>query len=171
MSLVAILMAPLVMLLPAAGSVDPAPELSEPVSIDPQLPGDRLGRPSAPIDPAAWPAFEQIAESFRADTANQVRIEQHTTIRIVPRQAAPRATMLMDLPRGELPPRLTERNAGRCLPVGGIAGVQVDRSDKLILFMRDRRIMTAQLERSCRARDFYSGFYVDRNSDGRLCVG
>ena len=169
MNLAATLLAPLVMLLPAAGSVEQTSEMSEPVSIDPQMSAEQLGRAPAP-EPAQWPSFQIIAESFRAEAANQVRIEQHTIIRIAPRQSAPRATMLMDLPRGELPPRLTERNAGRCLPVGGIAGVQVDRSDRLILFMRDRRVMSAQLERACRARDFYSGFYVDRSSDGRICV-
>jgi hypothetical protein len=26
------------------------------------------------------------------------------------------------------------------------------------------------LNRACRARDFYSGFYVERASDGRICV-
>ena len=170
MTIAAVLLAPLVMLLPAAGSVEQASEMSEPLPVEPQMPAEQLSRPAYPSDPVQWPSFEIIAESFRTEPANQVRIEQHTTIRIVPRQPPPRATMLMDLPRGELPPRLTERNAGKCLPAGGIAGVQVDRSDRLILFMRDRRVMTAQLERACRARDFYSGFYVDRSSDGRICV-
>jgi hypothetical protein len=36
--------------------------------------------------------------------------------------------------------------------------------------MRDRRIVQARLERACRARDFYSGFYLARSSDGKLCV-
>lgn len=170
MSLAAALLAPLVMLLPAAGSVEQSSEISEPVSANLRLPSEQLTPASNALEPVQWPSFEVIAESFRSEAANQVRIEQHTIIRIAPRQPAPRATMLMDLPRGELPPRLTERNAGKCLPVGGIAGVQVDRSDRLILFMRDRRVMSAQLERACRARDFYSGFYVDRSSDGRICV-
>jgi hypothetical protein len=36
--------------------------------------------------------------------------------------------------------------------------------------MRDRRVVSASLERSCSARDYYSGFYVERNSDGQICV-
>jgi hypothetical protein len=36
--------------------------------------------------------------------------------------------------------------------------------------MRDQRIIGAQLERSCRAREFYSGFYLSRSRDGRLCI-
>jgi hypothetical protein len=48
--------------------------------------------------------------------------------------------------------------------------VQPDRGSRLILYMRDRRMLSATLERACRARDFYSGFYVDRTNDGQLCV-
>ena len=31
-------------------------------------------------------------------------------------------------------------------------------------------MVSAALERSCSARDFYSGFYVERNADGQICV-
>ena len=59
---------------------------------------------------------------------------------------------------------------GKCLAVSGIAGVQSGGGSRLILFMRDRRIVSASLERACRARDFYSGFYLSQSEDGRLCV-
>ena len=59
---------------------------------------------------------------------------------------------------------------GKCVPVSSIAGVQPDSGQRLILFMRDRRIVRARLERSCQARDFYSGFYLSRSSDGKLCI-
>ena len=36
--------------------------------------------------------------------------------------------------------------------------------------MRDRSVVSGLLERACRARDFYSGFYLARNVDGKLCV-
>jgi hypothetical protein len=39
-----------------------------------------------------------------------------------------------------------------------------------MLYLRDQRIISANLEKACSARDFYSGFYVDQNSDGLLCV-
>lgn len=168
MSIAAVLLAPLYLLVPAAGSVEQASDMAEPVSVEPQVPAEQLARP--PVEPVRWPSFEKVAEAFRAESANQVRIEQHTIIRIAPRPAPPQATLLMDLPRGQIAGRFAERSIGRCLPAAGIAGVQIDRSDRLILFMRDRRIISAQLERACRARDFYSGFYVDRSSDGRICV-
>ena len=40
----------------------------------------------------------------------------------------------------------------------------------LLLYLRDRRLVSAQLERSCSARDYYSGFYFEPNADGRLCI-
>ena len=65
---------------------------------------------------------------------------------------------------------MAEREMGRCLPVAGIAGVQVGQGNRLILFMRDRRVISAALERACSARDYYSGFYVERSNDGQICV-
>ena len=42
--------------------------------------------------------------------------------------------------------------------------------NRILLFMRDRRVLSAALERACSARDYYSGFYVERNEDGQLCA-
>ena len=77
---------------------------------------------------------------------------------------------LVDLPNRAITPRFVERKIGKCLPVASIAGVQADRENRLLLFMRDRRIVSAALERACRAQDFYSGFYMSRTGDGQLCV-
>lgn len=57
-----------------------------------------------------------------------------------------------------------------CVPIKGINGVQPGSGNRLVLFMADRRMVSARLEKSCRARDFYSGFYLERNEDGKLCV-
>jgi hypothetical protein len=78
--------------------------------------------------------------------------------------------IIFDFRQREIAPRMTERKIGKCLPISGIAGVRPDAGNRVILFMRDRRMISAQLERSCRGRDFYSGFYVDRTPDGQLCV-
>lgn len=58
-----------------------------------------------------------------------------------------------------------------CVEVRGIAGVQTVGSNRLVLYLRDRRMVSASLDKSCLARDFYSGFYIERNRDGMLCVG
>ena len=112
--------------------------------------------------------WRDIAEAFRPESAEQVRIEQGLIIRITP--LGPTREMLADLPQAPLATRFRERKVGKCVPVAAIAGVQIGGDDRLMLFMRDQRMIGASLEKTCRARDFYSGFYLERNSDGQLCV-
>jgi hypothetical protein len=127
-----------------------------------------LPAPAALAPEGQGHGLQPLSEPLRA---NQVRIEEHVTIRVTPLAAPVQApNMLVDLPQRALAPRLTERKMGKCLPAAGISGVQVQRDNKLLLFMRDRRIVSAALERACTARDFYSGFYLSRSDDGRLCV-
>ncbi|MEP7221427.1 MAG: hypothetical protein ABI673_02040 [Novosphingobium sp.] len=126
--------------------------------------------------PLAW-----LPRSFSPQAANQVRLEQHIVIRVTP--AAP-----PDIPRPETRAdvrrnfasdqlgrggaiRLEERGMGKCIAMSGIAGLQISPQNRLILFMRDQRIISAALEKGCGARDFYSGFYVQRSADGKMCSG
>ena len=108
-----------------------------------------------------------LMEGWRHDQVRQVRIEQRLIIRIAPRAGA---DVLSAVPSGPAPRSYHERRTGRCLPVQGIAGVQVA-DNRLVLFMRDHRIIGASLEKACRPRDFYSGFYVEQTSDGQICAG
>jgi hypothetical protein len=101
---------------------------------------------------------------------HQVRIEQTLVIRVSPRASSAPPVLLADLPQNGAPGRLQERRMGRCVAMAGIAGVQYGGDRRLLLFMRDQRIIAATLESACRARDFYSGFYVARNGDGMMCV-
>ena len=112
--------------------------------------------------------WNAVADSVRAEPAEQVRIEQRMVIRITP--LGPHREMLADLPQAPLASRFAERKIGKCVPVAGIAGVQIGGDDRLMLFMRDQRLIGAKLDKACRARDFYSGFYVERSRDGKLCV-
>jgi len=106
------------------------------------------------------------------EPARQVRIEQQTTIRVAPRPSRRPLppSMFVELPQRAMEPQYIERKIGKCLPISGIAGVQAEGRDRLLLFMRDRRIVSAALERACRSRDFYSGFYVAPSADGQICV-
>lgn len=122
----------------------------------------------APLAHEGRGVWNAVADSFRAGPAEQVRIEQRMVIRITP--LGPQREMLADLPRAPLASRFSERKIGKCVPVAGIAGVQIGGDDRLMLFMRDQRLIGAKLDKSCRARDFYSGFYVERSRDGKLCV-
>ena len=115
--------------------------------------------------------MEIIPGAWREQPAYQVRIERQTTIRVSPRAApAMPPNMFVQIPRPPMEPRYLERRIGQCLPMSGIAGVQAEGGSRLLLFMRDRRIVSAELERACRARDFYSGFDLAPSEDGRLCV-
>lgn len=125
------------------------------------------------------PGFADVVRQQQdADRAQQVRIEQRVIIRVSPGPLSrPGPPMLRDPRRGlfeDFPersgPRFIERRMGQCLPVSGIAGVQADGPSRLILFMRDQRIVSAALEKGCNARDYYSGFLVERTSDGMICA-
>lgn len=125
----------------------------------PMLPGDAVN---------AAEGFIGLLDNAGPAPVQQVRIEQHLVIRIAPR--ATDKAIPMDAPARPAAPRFRERKAVSCLPVHAIAGVQVA-DDRLILVMRDRRLIGAALGRACRPRDFYSGFYVERRADGQVCAG
>lgn len=133
---------------------------------------------------ASGPDYEQPPESefprseaetspldafYSGQRVRQFRIEQRMTIRISP-QRSNRNELLANLPQRELATTFEEREMDRCVPVGGIVGVQTGTGNRLLLYLNDDRIVTINLERACRARDFYSGFYVERNEDDQLCV-
>ncbi len=161
-SLIAIF-APLVLLLPVFGQSDREVAGSQAGLLDPDV--EHMEADHGRLNEST--SFD-VATILPAQ--NQVRIEQRVVVRISPQSRAPRQSLMAELPPQELPPRFEERKMEKCLPVSGIAGVQTGSGNRLLLFLRDRRVVTASLEKSCRARDFYSGFYVERNEDGMLCV-
>lgn len=119
--------------------------------------------------------YTPFPEEFRALDAQQVRIEQQVTIRISPRAVPmpmnPQAFVSDSFEGDDAGPRWIERKFGKCMAVSGIAGVQPGPSNRLILLLRDRRVISASLEKGCRSRDYYSGFLVAKNADGQLCTG
>jgi hypothetical protein len=123
---------------------------------------DRGGLESAPV-----PVWRQMADLFRVPPRRQVPIERRSIIRVSPRN--PGRESVADVPE-ERAVRFRERKAGKCLPAAAIVGVEIDQEDRLLLFMRGHRLIGASLEKACRARDFYSGFYIERSEDGKLCV-
>lgn len=118
----------------------------------------------------AQPATSPLDAFYSGQSAQQVRIEQRVTIRISPRRESNRNSLLARLPQRGLTTEYEERDMERCVPMSGISGVQTGNGNRLLLFLRDRRIVSVNLERACRARDFYSGFYIERSEDGQLCV-
>ena len=96
----------------------------------------------APIAaPEGRTVWREIADAFRSAPAEQVRIEQRMIIRITP--LGPTREMLAALPQAPLASRFRERKVGKCVAVAGIAGVQIGGDNRLMLFMRDQRMIGA----------------------------
>lgn len=128
---------------------------------------------TAPVEAREDPmmVWQQLAESFRPADAAQVRIEQHIIWRIAPMPGPSRQNLTATAPTAVSPPRMIERKMGDCVPMAWIAGGRPEGTSRLLLFLRDRRLVAANLEKACSARDFYRGFYVDKpNADGKLCA-
>ena len=102
--------------------------------------------------------------------ARQVRIERRVTIRIAPQSRVQRQSLIAELPQPPQPLRYEERKIGKCLAVSDISAVRTGSGNRLVLLLSDRRMVSAKLEKSCRAREFVSGFYLERHEDGMLCV-
>lgn len=101
--------------------------------------------------------------------AMQVRIEQRIVIR-VPRRTSSRVRLLSTpLPETETG-RFKARKIGKCVAMKDVAGVQLWTDDTLVLYMSDSRMIRAELEKTCRAQDFYQGFYMVKSGDGKLCA-
>ncbi|NBB26604.1 hypothetical protein GVM20_15845 [Porphyrobacter sp. SLTP] len=115
-------------------------------------------------------AINPLSALRQSSIVRQVRIEQRVVVRIAPQSASSRRNLLADLPQRAVAPQFEEGGKEKCVALDGIAGVQTGSGNRLVLFLRDRRMISVNLEKSCRARDFYSGFYVEKNKDGRLCV-
>ncbi len=162
------ILAPLALALPVGLWSDGAASAPDRHDVTNRLDPRSAGKVAAP---------EQLSETSRHQTflqvpvQNQVRIERRVTIRIAPHTAAARQNLVADLPQQAAPREYRERKMEDCLAVSGIVGVQTGSGNRLILYLNDRRTVSAMLEKSCRARDFYSGFYLERNEDGKLCVG
>lgn len=124
------------------------------------------------FDVTAQNPWDALLDAYRPKEQEQVRIEQRVIMRITPRPpAGGRQDLLAPFP-SNAPSRdkVVERKMGTCLPMQGIASVGTGQGNRLILFMRDRRIVSASLEKACSARQFYSGFLIERSNDGLLCV-
>ncbi|MCY1672467.1 hypothetical protein OVA07_15800 [Novosphingobium sp. SL115] len=136
------------------------------------------GWPDARVLAASIPAGPPIADDALAagafsqlladDAWQQMRVEQRMIIRIAPRGPGQMFAMPPGPPQL---PRFYERKTDKCLPIASIAGVQIESPDRLLLVTRNRKLIGASLDKTCRARDFYQGFYVERSTDGQLCAG
>ena len=117
---------------------------------------------------AHWHGSERGVLEQREPLQQQVRIEQHVTIRISPGLVARRRSV-EEAPLPPVPLRYKEKHLKGCVPIDAIAAIKPAPDNRLMLFMRDRRVLSAELDRACHAEEFYSGAYVERQDDGQLC--
>jgi hypothetical protein len=90
----------------------------------------------------------------------QSSIERRPVIRVPPAQApAPRAPLS----------QWREKDAPKCISMGSLAGLVISKPNAIDLILRGGQFRRAKLEKGCTATDFYSGFYLKRTRDGRLC--
>jgi len=160
-------LSPFALLLPAA--VGPLPAARGDLAVQEAAEREDVARgfdalPSEPL--------QVLREARRPFELGQVRIEQRVIIRISPGTSAAREQMLADLRRqSPAAQSYREEKLRGCIAVSNIAGMEpAPAQNRILLFMRDRRILSAALERACSARDYYSGFYVERSEDGQLCA-
>lgn len=111
-----------------------------------------------------------LEDARRVPIQRQVRIQQRVILRIAPPSRRVREEMNAEAPASDEEREYKVGDKERCIRMNDIMGVQPHRGNRLLLYMRHRELMSAKLERACGAEDFYSGFYVERNRDGRLCV-
>jgi hypothetical protein len=114
-------------------------------------------------------AGEVLEDARQSPMAQQVRIEQHVVIRIAPGPVDIGQRLMNDLSRAQRPKRFKEKKLDGCVPISAIAAVRPYTDNRLLLYLRDRRVISAALEKSCRAEEFYQGAYVARGEDGQLC--
>jgi len=98
----------------------------------------------------------------------QVTIRERVLIRIRPQRP-----LVLDregrVTRTE--PVWRERRAQQCVAVHDLAGAAVSRGGDVDLFLVDGKRLRAKLAVDCPALDFYRGFYLRPNADGRICGG
>ncbi len=68
------------------------------------------------------------------------------------------------------PIKYKEEKIGKCLQVNRLIGSRPDGEDRLEFVTRDQQLIRAYLGDGCLAREFYAGAYVEKSSDGKLCV-
>lgn len=102
----------------------------------------------------------------------QVVIEQQLIIRVPAQRSSLNNFMAAPAPEmraRQVPMIWKEKKAPKCVTMRNILGMQATQRDSIDLITRQKQRLRAQLNRGCRALDFYAGFYMQGTKDGRLC--
>ena len=102
----------------------------------------------------------------------QMVIEQQLIIRVPARRSPITNFSAGPAPSAratDLPVVWKEKKAPKCVAMRNILGMQAVQRDSIDLITRQKQRLRAQLNRGCRALDFYAGFYMQGSKDGQLC--
>lgn len=128
--------------------------------------------PTAPPPPDPLVAISLPAPGEATAGFWQMVIEQQLIIRVPARRspinnfsAAPTPEMRLR----QVPIEWKEKKAPKCVAMRDVMGMQAVQRDSIDLITRQKQRLRAQLNRGCRALDFYAGFYMQGTKDGRLC--
>jgi hypothetical protein len=109
------------------------------------------------------PSFPNELFNLLGDKWLQARVQQRVIIRF------PSANSNGPVRVGA-PIKYKEEKIGKCLLVNRLVGSRPDGKDRLEFLTRDQQLIRAYLGDGCLAREFYAGAYVERSTDGKLCV-
>lgn len=102
----------------------------------------------------------------------QVVIEQQLIIRVPAQRSSLNNFGAMPAPQmraPQVPMEWKEKKAPKCVAMRNILGMQAAQRDSIDIITRQKQRLRAQLNRGCRALDFYAGFYMQGTKDGQLC--
>jgi hypothetical protein len=98
----------------------------------------------------------------------QLHIQQWVVIHINRAPAAPPPPP--PIPHAVDPPQWREKHADKCIKTEKLAAAQVSGEDSVDLLLVDGKRMRAKLEADCPAINFYEGFYIKQQKDGKICA-
>lgn len=169
------LLMPMAMMLPAI----PADDARVQDQLSPTAPLVQSLQDQSDSSPAQAPVAEEaerqqiwfpFIRAYRPLILQQTRVQGRIVIRVSARRPTGAAPIVP--PRTSAPTQqqnYREVKMGKCVTANRIAWMQPD-NQRLIFVMNNRTLVSARLNKKCRARDFYSGFYVERRNDGKICI-
>lgn len=115
------------------------------------------------VSTSAVPGFISALNIEFGDTWYQARSNQRVIIRIPPKPAPATG-------KQSEPIEYKEEKIGKCLLMDRLVGARPGPKESLEIMTRDGNVIRAYLGNGCLAREFYAGAYVERSSDGKLCI-
>jgi len=117
---------------------------------------------------AASAAPAQEARPLGGIQLAQMHIEQWVVVRIARGTVAP--PVPPPIPRPIDPPQWREKHADKCVKTEKLVAALGSNEDSVDLLLIDGKRLRAKLQANCPAIDFYEGFYIKPQKDGKLCA-